>query len=95
MNWPLKLRQKTAKMLEFDADNPMILLEMSRILANGAANNQGDITPFIPNTFELKENDKKAEKGDILLSVPDKIGNCLHGVTVEAKVLTKVLETMR
>jgi hypothetical protein len=64
MNWPVKLRQKTAEMLEFDADNPMILAEMSRILAKGAANNQGDITPFTPKTFELKKETDEIESNE-------------------------------
>ena len=33
LNWPVKTRQKLSDILGFDVDNPMVLTEMSRILA--------------------------------------------------------------
>lgn len=54
LNWSAEIRQEIAEMLVFDADNPIILAEMSRILAKGASSSQGDLNQFIPNTFDLK-----------------------------------------
>ncbi len=62
LNWPNKLRQEITKMLDFDVDNPIIMAEMSRILAKGAANNQADLASIDAEIFEIK---KKSETPEV------------------------------
>lgn len=55
LNRPDGFMQQTTDMLGFDVSNPMILAEMSRILAKSAANTKGDKADFKSGVFGLKK----------------------------------------
>lgn len=61
LNWPTKIRQGLSDDLGFDVDNPMVLTEMSRILAteNKVATDPGGVS-FEPIIFDLDK-----EFGDV------------------------------
>lgn len=53
--WPADTRQHLTKLLGFDVDNPMILAEMSRILAKEKLSNASGSVAFAPETIDLEE----------------------------------------
>lgn len=54
LNWPNDARQKTAKMLNFDVGNPMVLAEMSGILSKGAGNTEKISSPFSTKIVDIE-----------------------------------------
>ena len=53
--WDHKLRQKLTDQVDFDVDNPLILAEMSRILAKESLSDQTGSVAFAPETVDLEE----------------------------------------
>jgi hypothetical protein len=53
--WDQNSRQHLAKLVGFDIDNPMILAEMSRILAKESLSDQTGSVAFAPETIDLDE----------------------------------------
>ncbi len=53
--WNQDSRQHLAKLVGFDIDNPMILAEMSRILAKESLSDQTGSVAFAPETIDLDE----------------------------------------
>lgn len=56
LSWTKEVRQETTKMLGFDTDNPMILVEMSQILEKGSANGQEYQAFMSSEIFKMKKN---------------------------------------
>lgn len=63
--WPLETRQQLAELIAFDVDNPMILAEMSRILAKETLRDASGSVAFAPETIDLDEMFGASEKPQI------------------------------
>ena len=55
LRWETTIRQKLTKLLSFDVDNPLILAEMSRILAKEKLADTSGSVAFAPETINLDE----------------------------------------
>jgi len=64
LSWSKQVRQKAANMLELDVDNPMVLSEMSGILAKGSGSNLRSETSFSKSIDALDKNFVKLDHND-------------------------------
>ena len=53
--WPVETRQYLTNLIGFDVDNPMILAEMSRIMAKETLSDASGSVAFAPESIDLDE----------------------------------------